>query len=215
MPTIEQIRAARALIGWSQGDLADRSGLSQTGIARIENGSNQPNSNTLERIVNAFDSMNIEFIGDSGVKKRTGRIRVLKGQKGFREFMDDVYETSKKHGGEICVFNVDERNWIKWMGKDRYDAHSKRMRELPNPVNMKIIVEEGDNFFIASKFAEYRWFPREEFNSQSFYSYGNKFALIRFSEDDVIVQILNQPEFTQGFKVLFDIAWKHKAKKPS
>ena len=50
MPTIEQIRAARALLGWSQSDLADRADLSQTGIARIENGTNKPNSKTLEKI---------------------------------------------------------------------------------------------------------------------------------------------------------------------
>ena len=50
MPTIEQIRAARALLDWSQSDLADKAGLSQTGIARIENGTNQPNSSTLEKI---------------------------------------------------------------------------------------------------------------------------------------------------------------------
>ena len=36
MPTIEQIRAARALLGWSQSDLADRADLSQTGIALFD-----------------------------------------------------------------------------------------------------------------------------------------------------------------------------------
>ena len=92
MPTLEQIRAARALIGWSQKDLADHSGLSQTGIARIENGTNQPNSSTITRITAAFDQADIEFIGESGVRKRTGEIRTLKGKAGFIKFLDEIYE---------------------------------------------------------------------------------------------------------------------------
>ncbi len=214
MPTIEQIRAARALIGWSQGDLADRSDLSQTGVARIENGSNQPNSTTLDKIISAFDKADIEFIGDSGVKKRTGDIKKLKGKQGFIDFMNDVYETSKNVGGEICVFNVDEKNWIKWMGQDRYDSHASRMKKIEKDINFKIIVEENDWFFIATKIAEYKWFPKELFNEQSFYIYGKKIAFINFLNDDVRILMLEQPQFTDGLRVLFDIAWNQVAKTP-
>ena len=106
MATIEQIRAARALLDWSQSDLADHAGLSQTGIARIENGTNKPNSNTLNKILTAFEIADIEFIGTTGVRKKTGEIKTLKGEEGFRSFMDDVYETAKTKGGEICLHNA-------------------------------------------------------------------------------------------------------------
>ncbi len=214
MPTIEQIRAARALLDWSQSDLAERADLSQTGIARIENGTNKPNSSTLTKIESAFDKADVEFIAQSGVKKRTNEIRTLNGVEGFQEFMNDVYETARDQGGEISVYNVDEKNWIKWMGEENYKSHSKRMQDLGGHIKSKILVREGDTFFIATDFAEYRWFPENLFNEQSIYAYGKKLALINFTETDTSVMILNNAEFTQGFKVLFDIAWNYMAREP-
>lgn len=214
MPTIEQIRAARALLGWSQHDLADKADLSQTGIARIENGTNQPNTKTIEKIKAAFDAAEIEFLGSSGLRKRTGEVRTLRGAEGFRIFMDDVYQTITQMGGEICVYNVDEKNWIKWMGEEGYKTHADRMKNISKPYNFKILIEEDDNFFIASEIAKYKWFPKELFNRQSFYSYGNKLALINFMDNDVTIMILDQVDFTRGFHVLFNIAWDYVAKSP-
>src|SRR5262245_33186697 len=114
MPTIEQIRAARALLDWSQSDLAHHAGLSQTGIARIENGANQPNSQTLHKIQTAFENADIEFLGDSGLRKRTGEIKVLKGKTGFAQFRQEVLEEARKGNTDICVSNVDERLFDKW-----------------------------------------------------------------------------------------------------
>lgn len=215
MPTIEQIRAARALLGWSQADLAERADLSQTGIARIENGANKPNSSTLEKIETAFERAHIEFLGMTGVRRKTGEIRVLRGREGFRAFMDDVYETVKEFGGEICVYNVDEKNWIKWMGEEEYKAHAARMQKITKPTHAKIMIEEGDFFFIASDFAQYKWFPKKLFNRQSFYYYGNKLAFLSFEESDVKIMILDQSEFADGFHVLFNIAWDYVAKEPT
>ena len=215
MPTIEQIRAARALLDWSQSDLANHAGLSQTGIARIENGTNQPNSQTLNKIKAAFENAEIEFLGENGLRKKTGEIKVFRGQEGFRTFMDDVYETIKNKGGEACVYNVVEKNWIRWMGEDEYKAHAQKMREIKEKFHFRIIVEEGDRFFIASDFAEYKWFPKEMFKAQSFYAYGDKLGLIDFKEENVEVMMLNQKDFTDSFRILFDIAWNNVAKKPT
>lgn len=209
MPTIEQIRAARALIGWSQKDLADHADLSQTGVARIENGTNQPNSSTIAKIRAAFDKADIEFLDSSGVKKRIAEVKTLSGAEGFRRFMDDVYETAKNEGGEIILHSANPENWHKWMGKEAYDAHAKRMHDLGDKINVKITVEEGNRMFIAGAFAEYRWFTQNIFHEQSFYAYGSKLAFISFSDTDVQIQILDKKEFSHGFRVLFNIAWEN------
>lgn len=211
MPTIEQIRAARALLGWSQGDLAEKAGLSQTGIARIENGTNQPNSKTLEKINTAFESADIEFLGESGLRKKTGEVKVLRGQEGFRAFMDDVYEKTKAIGGEITLFNGIPDYFYKFLGKEWYAAHAKRMEEIKDHFTFRIIVKEGEHLFIANDFAEYRWFPNELFHEQTFYAYGNCLAFMSFKEDNVEIRILPQAEFADSFRVLFNIAWDHVA----
>ena len=182
--------------------------MSQTGIARIENGTNQPNSKTLDKIRTAFDRAGIEFIGNTGVQKRASDIIVLRGQKGFREFMDDVYYTAQEHGGEFRLHNARNLNWYKWLGEDWYNAHAKRMSELEN-INFKITTEEGDSNFIGNSFAEYKWWPQELFNERSFYAYGDKLAFLNFMEDDIEITVLHNAEFYRGFVVLFDIAWDH------
>lgn len=215
MPTIEQIRAARALLDWSQSDLAEYAGLSQTGIARIENGTNQPNTTTLNKIKAAFENADIEFLGENGLRRKTGEVRIHRGENGFRAFMDDVYTVISEQGGEICVYNVDEKNWIRWMGKEGYSSHALRMKEIKRQFQFRIIVKEGDEFLIASDFAEYRWFPQNMFRNQSFYAYGSKLALIDFKENNVEVMMLDQKDFTESFRILFNIAWDHVAKKTS
>ncbi len=214
MPTIEQIRAARALLDWSQSDLADQAGLSQTGIARIENGTNQPNTQTLNKIKGAFEDADIEFLGTSGVRKTTGEIKVFKGAEGFRRFMNDVYERSKIIGGDICLFNGVPAYFYKWLGEEWYNAHAKRMSELKN-LKAKIIVKEGEELLIASNFAEYRWFPKEMFHEKTLYAYGDSLGFLSFTEDDVHIRVIKQADLADSFRILFNIAWDSVAIVPS
>ncbi len=209
MPTIEQIRAARALIGWSQGDLAERAELSQTGIARIENGTNQPSSTTLAKIVDAFDSAGIEFIDDSGVKKRTNEIRILRGQKGFWAFYDDVYETIKEFGGEICISNNDEENCDKWFGVKKWHEHKNRMVGLSKArnFNFRILVKEGDCHFVVPECAEYRWIAKERFSDVPFYVYGEKLAIFLYEPDDVSIFVIDNSKIAETYKIQFSIMW--------
>jgi len=214
MPTIEQIRAARALLDWSQSDLADHSGLSQTGVARIENGTNKPNLNTIEKIETAFELADIEFLGTTGVRKKTSEVKTLEGKEGFRRFMDDVYQTAKTTGGDICLFNGKPSLFYKWLDESWYEEHSERMSKEKDNFNLRIIIEEEDKLQIASDFAEYRWFPKELFNERTLYAYGNKIAFMIFEDNNILIRMIENKEFAESFKVLFDIAWKNVAKKP-
>jgi transcriptional regulator with XRE-family HTH domain len=69
-----QIRAARALLGWKQTDLAERSGVSGISIKNIERGFTDPRVSTLNAIIRAFETAGIEFTngGQPGVKLRAG-----------------------------------------------------------------------------------------------------------------------------------------------
>ncbi|MCB1783065.1 MAG: helix-turn-helix transcriptional regulator [Alphaproteobacteria bacterium] len=211
---MEQIRAARALIGWSQGELAEEAGLSQTGVARIENGTNHPNSSTIEKIVAAFDKADVEFIGETGVKKRTGEVRTLKGSQGFRQLMNEVYEAAKAGDNNICLFNGVPDVFINILGPEWYDMHAARMRALKRTNFLKIIVRNGEKNLIATGFSEYRWFPEHLFNEKTVYAYGNKLAFLNFNDNDVTIYILDYAEFSDSFRVLFNIAWENVAIRP-
>ena len=217
MPTIEQIRAARALIGWNQHELADKAGLSQTGIARIENGTNQPNSKTIQKIENAFDAADVEFLGSSGVRKRTGEIRILRGSNAMSDFLDDVYETAVRYGTkenpcEVFLSNVVHQNWVNAMGPDRWKNHTNRMTKDKDVMDVRIIIKEGDKNFPASDYSKYKWMPEEYFNDKSFYSYHEKLAFLNFKDGEQEIFIMKQPDFARGYRDLFLIAWNSTAK---
>jgi len=219
MPTIAQIRAARALVGWSQADLANYADLSQTGIARIENGTNRPNSQTLSKINAAFDRADIKFIGDSGVKKRTGEIRVLKGPDAMSDFLDDVYDTIVMNGtvdNPCLVFlsNIVYDNWIKWIRADRWQNHIDRMTAKKSIMDVRILVKQGDKNFPAHAYSTYKWIPEKFFNGNSFYSYHDRLAFLNFKDDEIEILLMRKLYFARGYRDLFSIAWNTIAEDP-
>lgn len=66
-----QIRAARALLNWSQGELAERAGISKQSVNRIEGGSMDARFSTMHALADAFRSAGVEMGEDA-----TGIVRV-------------------------------------------------------------------------------------------------------------------------------------------
>ena len=64
MITIRHVKAARALLGWTQSDLAQHSGVSEPTIKRLESANDGPlggRENTADKIINALRDAGIEF----------------------------------------------------------------------------------------------------------------------------------------------------------
>ena len=72
-----QVRAARALIGWSQAELADAAGLPLSAVDRFETGEADIPADAVARIRAALESAGVVFIaqngGGAGVRLRKGR----------------------------------------------------------------------------------------------------------------------------------------------
>jgi transcriptional regulator with XRE-family HTH domain len=64
MITGRQIQAARALLGWSQQELADRARISINALYRLENGLVDPRISTVEAVRLAFERAGLEFFSD-------------------------------------------------------------------------------------------------------------------------------------------------------
>jgi transcriptional regulator with XRE-family HTH domain len=66
--TTRQVKAARALLGWSQADLADHSGISEPTVARLESmdGEFGGREVTAEKIRHAIEVAGVEFIDENG-----------------------------------------------------------------------------------------------------------------------------------------------------
>jgi len=66
MVTPAQSRAARALINWSQPQLAIASGVSVSTIRDFETGKRQPIGNNLSAIRNALEVAGVVFVAENG-----------------------------------------------------------------------------------------------------------------------------------------------------
>ena len=77
MISIRQVKAARALIGWSQADLAQASGVSAPTIGRLEttDGPIGGRPETGDKLRAAIESAGVEFTNGegAGVRLRKGR----------------------------------------------------------------------------------------------------------------------------------------------
>lgn len=75
-----QIRAARALLGWKQTDLAAASGISEMSIKNVEKPGSDPRASTLRAIQEAFEQAGVVFLepgqnrdGGAGVRLQAAK----------------------------------------------------------------------------------------------------------------------------------------------
>jgi transcriptional regulator with XRE-family HTH domain len=72
--TAAQLRAARAFLGWSARQLANKCGVSHSAIARAEKAKGMPRmqARKLNAIRSVFEDHGIEFLGSNGVRLLSG-----------------------------------------------------------------------------------------------------------------------------------------------
>lgn len=203
MPTIEQIRAARALLDWSQSDLAEHAGLSQTGIARIENGTNKPNTSTLEKIGNAFDQNGIEFLDKTGLRKVRDRLRIIEGPSSLRQLQDDIYHTFTETPGEVLLMGIDELSPNEPEDYKYTKMHIQRLIDIG--CTERILVENTEDNYLAP-IEWYRALPEKYFCPHTVFIYGTKIAL-NLREPEHKVLLLDNPFFAESLKTFFNFLW--------
>ena len=62
----------------------------------------------MQAIKSALEALGIQFIGLNGVQKGVTISRTLEGDTMYTELWDDIFETLKDAGGEVCIGYVDE-----------------------------------------------------------------------------------------------------------
>jgi len=77
MITPAQIRAARALIGWKQSDLASASGVSEISIKNIERGATDARTSTMGAIQSAFTKAGVVFLDPGDTRDGGPGVRII------------------------------------------------------------------------------------------------------------------------------------------
>ena len=213
MATGKQIRAARMLAEWDAKDLAKQTGMSMESIFNIERGNFRPREATMEKFVQAFANIGIEFTEFEGVRRKPAGIEIFEGHDRFQEFTDYIYAYLKQNGGDVCVSATDERFFSRYR-KD-HDAHRQHMKELVEGgrVTFRILASESK---FTSEYAEHRFVPKDK-NAvpTSFYAFGDCLALISFAHNPAPYVVLHKSgPFAKAFVQGFNIEWEHASPPP-
>ena len=204
-----QIKAARALVDWSQEDLANAANLSIATIRKLELGNISPRDSTNMFVRSAFEDAGLEFLDPDGVRHRTEDIAVYQGEDGTKEFFDDIYQEACKDNKEIIQVWDSAQSIFEVLGEYR-QVHFDRMAALGSSVTVKCILTEDFDFTPAS-YCKYRLLSKHYVNSVPFYVYGDKYAIILFKTDPgpriiVIHSRVASDAFRQQFNSMWDKA---------
>jgi len=185
MMTISQCRAARGLLGWTQQDLADASGLSKTAINNFEKGHSDIKAESLRAIRMAFESADIEFIKDEGLRKKQEKTEILSGESAFSILLEDIFETMKDKSGEIQIINRNETTTGQ-TSEVKLLEHHERMKL--HGIKERIICSKGHGNTNAAQNGERRHLPEEAIGTaMTTFLYGNKVAFELWDQSTIVI----------------------------
>lgn len=208
MPTITpaQCRAARALLNWTQPELAERCDIHIQTISNFEKEASTPTKSTIDKIIMTFEFAGIAFDANDGLRRVEDTIVVFKGHDANKRYLDQLYHDMKnKPGEEVLIAGVREVNTNHAM-RPFIEMHIDRL--LKAGVTERLLVEEGDKNFIGP-LSSYRHIPKQFFFPILFQMYGKKLAMIDFVGETPMVLMIENAMFAQGFKHLFNFVWEH------
>jgi transcriptional regulator with XRE-family HTH domain len=205
--TPAQIRAARGLLKWTQGDLATRTNLSVGTIGNLEASDKSPRCTTMDIIRNVFEKAGIEFMDGDGVYRRSDRMQIYEGEKGYTDFFNDVRQTVKEKDSEIlCVFKTAE---VFAAAADMKHGSLKELRRIGDCVPVKCLVsDEVELSLLDAPMMQLRSFHKQILIPASYFIYGNKVTTVeRLSNGDYRLYVLNSFDIMLGYRDCFFTIW--------
>jgi transcriptional regulator with XRE-family HTH domain len=188
-----QIKAARALLDWSQEDLAEKSCVSISTIRTMELGK-IPRITTLQDICTTLQDNGLEFTEGEGVRRRDFGVCTLRGVDSCDLFFEDICKTIDQEQKEILVFTKDDKILTRKCGVD-FLSNMDRLEALRAVVDIKCLMSDIAKPSFSKPFFPCRMVDHRPCGAVSMFIYGNKYAHV----------------LTDGalnfMAVIYDIAW--------
>lgn len=200
-----QIRAARALLNWSQADLARAADMATSSIKNIESENSSSRRDTQAQIREAFESNGVEFTSGTGVRLKTNIVAVHEGRRATTALLDSIYTHAQAAPDrEVCIIGLDETFSVDTDGAQLLLSHIDRLKSAG--VRERILVCEGDTRFLNVP-ESYRWMPRAYFTRNSpIYIYGDRIAIHSGSLKRRTIIIEARP-LAQHMRMIFAVLW--------
>lgn len=180
MISIEQIKAARMLVGWGQAELAKAAKISLPALGNLERGAVTPRTRTIESIRKALEQAGIEFIDGPGVRRQHEilKVELIEGPDAVQKLFEDFYNTLKKDGGELLVRNVSDAVFVGSKAREPLVDYLRKVHRH-RKIRARLLICEGDTYLFGKpETTLYRWVERERFGLVPDYIYKDKYAVL-------------------------------------
>lgn len=166
-----KVRAARAVLGWTQEQLAEAAGLSPQSIPNVERGDNAPTARTQDKITRALHKRGIIFT-EKGVEYQEYPVFFTEGkdhEDAYLKLLEDAHEhLLTVRNPELLIMHADDR-----VSPPSVNDKYRRMRK--DGIRMRQLIEEG-NTYLMGPLDEYRYIPRGLFINRVKLVYGDRIA---------------------------------------
>lgn len=208
MISAQQIRAGRALLNWSQKELAAKSGVSLNAINNFEREIVAPRQDTLLSLRRALEEAGLEFIGDSGVNKARDQLRIEEHHDGnfSKILIDDMIMALKRGAGGVCFHGIDQADFA------RGDLARWESAVREAGPEQRVLLPYG-NFNFPLRERVYRWASRETLGEVAYVTYGDHLAILLGSPFARLI-IIRSHAIAKTFRDQFDLHWTG-AREPS
>jgi transcriptional regulator with XRE-family HTH domain len=173
-----QIRAARALLDWSQDDLAQATRLSIATIRKLELGYISPRQATTSVLRQKLEEAGIEFIAPDGVCRRPEGIAVYQGAEGIDSFFEDFHQTIKSQPGESVIVTGAESVLFSSEDMDGCCRRLQSVLEKNEGATVKCLLMDFLGRPQSSRQLEFRTMSKNYVDPMPFYAYGDKHAIV-------------------------------------
>jgi DNA-binding XRE family transcriptional regulator len=194
MISAQQIKAARAMLDWSQDMLAQASGLSPNTIISLEKGNLSPRSAT--EVKKAFEKEGFEFHGKSGVNRRYDEIRTYEGIDATEKFYDDMLSTVREKGGDIFAIYKSQEIFFNSLGIEGA-INLNRLDELNKFANLQCLLTEARELFAPDSACQFRAVIDFQRGPWSLLTYGDKHAIVLKKNADFVYIVMRSVEIVQ------------------
>lgn len=208
-----QIRAARALLNWSQVELARAADMATSSIKNVESETTSARKETLAQIQEAFDLNGVEFTPASGVRLKHDIVAIHDGRQATIALLDNIYaHASAAAQREVCIIGLDETFSVETDGLLLLASHLDRLAKAG--IKERILICQGDTRYLNAPEC-YRWLPRQYFTRNApIYIYGDRIAIHCGSLKRRSIIIEARP-LAQHLRMLFALMWDCASQAPS
>lgn len=169
----KQMKAARALLGWSQGDLAKQSSLSVATIRKLELGHISPRAMTASCIQKAVEDAGVSFLHSEGVQIKNENIIFFQPHEGMNFLFDDI---SRSCADNILILLPSDKEGEILFGD--FFEELIRFAKTKQKTEIRLLVTKNNksknaNISFKTKLVD----PSQE-NIVFFITYGNRYVLL-------------------------------------